>query len=116
MSGKNTPLRFVMKEVFCMKTRAFLDAINNGYARMLIGEDEREQMNFLLAVLNEYIESPLKEGDILELTLSEQREVVNARKLVKETEKRWRQGKALNDWLMYGIYSDELKELDKKGV
>jgi len=99
-----------------MKTRAFLDAINNGYARMLLSEDGREQMDVLLTTLNEYIESPLQEGDILELTLSEQREVVNARKLVEETEKRWRQGKALNDWLMYGIYLDELEELDEKGV
>jgi len=35
--------------------------------------------------------------------------------LLEETEKRRSQIKALMDWLMYGAYSEELRELDDEG-
>lgn len=94
-----------------MKTKVFLDAINNGYARLVSEEDAMEQMDVLLTTLAKYIPEPLKEGDILELHLSDKQEIINACKLVEETEKRGREVKALMDWLMYGTYSDELDEL-----
>ncbi len=97
-----------------MKTRAFLDAINNGYARMLLNEDEREQMDVLLTTLNKYIGETPQEGDVFELTLSDDRKIIGARKLVEETERGWRLAKALNDWLLDGIYSPELEELERE--
>jgi len=94
-----------------MKTMFFLDAINNGYARLVSEEDTMEQMDVLLTTLAKYIPEPLKEGDILELHLSDEHEIINACKLVEETEKRGREVMALMDWLMCGTYSDELDEL-----
>jgi len=99
-----------------VKTTACLDAINNGYARLLYGEGEREQMDVPLRTLAEYIPEKLEEGEILELALSDSKEVVDARRLVEETERRRRRLKALIDWMKYGIYSDELRELDEKNV
>jgi len=94
--------------------KVFLDAINNGYARLVSEEREMEQMDVLLTTLAKYIPEPLKEGDILELHLSDKQEIINACKLVEETEKRWREAKALHEWMRYGIYSDELDELLKE--
>lgn len=91
--------------------KVFLDAINNGYARLVFEEDTMEQIDVLLITLAKYIPEPLKEGDILELHLSDKQEIINACKLVEETEKRWREAKALHEWMRYGIYSDELDEL-----
>ena len=97
-----------------MKMKFFLDAINNGYARLVSEENAMEQMDVLLTTLAKYIPEPLKEGDILELHLSDGKEIIHAHKLVEETEKRGREVKALMDWLMYGTYSDELDELLKE--
>jgi len=94
-----------------MKTKVFLDAINNGYARLVSEENAMKQMDVLLTTLVKYIHEPLEEGDILELHLSDNQEIINACKLVKETEKRWSEAKALHEWMRYGIYSDELDEL-----
>lgn len=91
--------------------KVFLDAINNGYARLVSEEDAMEQMDVLLTTFAKYIPEQLKEGDILELHLSDHKEIIHARKLVEETEKRWREEKALHEWIRYGIYSDELDEL-----
>ena len=97
-----------------MKKKVFLDAVNNGYARLVFEENAMEQMDFLLTTLGKYIPEPLKEGDILELNLSDDKEIIHARKLVEETEKRWCEAKALHEWMRYGIYSDELDELLKE--
>ena len=97
-----------------MKKKVFLDAVNNGYARLVSEEDAMEQMDVLLTTIAKYIPEPLKEGDILELHLSDNKEIIHAHKLVEETEKRWREAKALHEWMRYGIYSDELDELLKE--
>jgi hypothetical protein len=97
-----------------MKMKVFIDAINNGYARLVSEERAMEQMDVLLTTLARYIPEPLGEGDILELHLSDKQEVINACKLVEETEKRWREAKALHEWMKYGIYSCELDELMKE--
>jgi len=94
-----------------MKTKVFLDAINNGYARLVSEENSMEQMDVLLTTLAKYIHEPLEEGDILELHLSDKQEIIKACKLIEETERRGREVEALMDWLMYGTYSDELNEL-----
>jgi len=94
-----------------MKMKVFLDAINNGYARLVSEENGMEQMNVPLTTLVKYIPKPLEEGDILELHLSDDKEIIQVRKLIDETEKRGREVNALMDWLMYGTYSDELDEL-----
>jgi hypothetical protein len=94
-----------------MKKKVFLDAINNGYARLVSEENAMEQMDVLLTTLAKYIPEPPREGDILELHLSDDKEIIHACKLVEETEKRWREAKALHEWIRYGIYSDELDEL-----
>jgi len=99
-----------------MKTTACLDAINNGYARLTYGEGGREQIDVRLTTLSKYIPEKLEEGEILELTISDSKEVVDAQRLVEETERRRRRLKALIDWLAYGIYSDGLGELNKENV
>ena len=99
-----------------MKAVASLDAINNGYARLLYGEEEREQVDVPLTTLQKYIKEPIEEAIVLELTFSNSGEVVNARKLVEETEKRRRISKALIEWLLDGIYSPVLDELKEKNV
>ena len=55
-----------------MKTTAFLDGINNGYALLLLGEDEEETLDVKLSTLAQYISGSLKEGDVLEIILSSQ--------------------------------------------
>ncbi len=97
-----------------MKKKVFLDAVNNGYARLVSEENAMEQMDVLLTTLAKYIPEPLKEGDILELHLSDDKEIIHAHKLVEESEKRGREVEALMDWLTYGTYSDELDELLKE--
>lgn len=68
-----------------------------------------------MTTLAKFIPEKLEEGEILELTFSDSKEVVDARRLVEETERR-RRLKALIDWLAYGVYSDELGELNKEYV
>ena len=99
-----------------MKTAACLDAINNGYARLVYGEGGKERIDVRLTTLAKFIPERLEEGEILELTFSDSKEVVDARRLVEETEMRRRRLKALIDWLAYGVYSDELGELNKEYV
>jgi hypothetical protein len=70
-----------------MKTTAFLDGINNGYALLLLGEDEEETLDVKLSTLAQYISETLKEGDVLEIVLSNGRELIGASRLVEETEK-----------------------------
>ena len=86
-----------------MKTIAFLDQINNGYALLLYGEKETEQMDIHLETLAKYVSEPVKEGDVLEITLSDGNGVIYACKLVEETERRYKEIKAILDWMMYGI-------------
>jgi len=90
-----------------MKTTAFLDQINNGYALLLYGEKETEQMDVHLETLAKYISEPVKEGDVLEITLSDGNGVIYTRKLVEETERRHKEIKAILDWMMYGISGEE---------
>ncbi|MBC8235631.1 DUF3006 family protein, partial [bacterium] len=90
-----------------MKTTAFLDGINNGYALLLLGEDEEETLDVKLSTLAQYISEPLKEGDVLEIILSNEQQVIGASKLVEETERRHKEAVALTNRLMYGIYDDK---------
>lgn len=90
-----------------MKTTAFLDQINNGYALLLLGEDEEETLDVKLSTLAEYISEPVKEGDVLEIILSEEREVIGAYKMVEETKRRHKEAVAITNRLMYGIYDDK---------
>jgi len=89
-----------------MKTTAFLDGINNGYALLLLGEDEEETLDVKLSTLAQHISGTLKEGNVLEIVLSKDREVIGASKLVEETERRHKEAVALTNRLMYGIYDD----------
>ena len=66
-----------------MKTTAFLDGINNGYALLLLGEDEEETLDVKLSTLAQYISGSLKEGDVLEIILSNEQQVIGAPKLVE---------------------------------
>jgi len=90
-----------------MRTTAFLDQINNGYALLLLGEDEEETLDVKLSTFAQYISEPLKEGDVLEVILSKNREVIGASKLVEETKRRHKEAVALTNRLMYGIYDDK---------
>ena len=90
-----------------MKTTAFLDQINNGYALLLLGEDEEEAIDVKLHILAQYIEEPLKEGDVLEIIFSKEWEVIGASKLVEETKRRHKEAVALTNRLIYGIYEDK---------
>ena len=85
-----------------MKTTAFLDQINNGYALLLLGEDEEETIDVKLSTLDQYISEPLKEGDVLEIILSNGQEVVGASKLIEETKRRHKEAVAIMNRLMYG--------------
>jgi len=85
-----------------MKTRAFVGPINNGYARLLIGEKEEERRDVKVEVLNRCLGEPVREEDILEITLSPEKEVIAAHKLPEEMERMRREVKALLDWLIYG--------------
>ena len=88
--------------MFAMKTTAFLDQINNGYAFLLLGEDEEEALDVKLSTLAQYISEPVKEGDVLEIIFSKNREVVGAFKLVEETKRRHKEAVAIMNRLMYG--------------
>ena len=88
--------------MFAMKTTAFLDGINNGYALLLLGEDEEETLDVKLSTLAQYISGSLKEGDVLEIILSNEQQVIGASKLVEETKRRHREAVAIMNRLMYG--------------
>ena len=88
--------------MFVMKTTAFLDQINNGYALLLLGDDEEETLDVKLSTLAEYISGPLKEGDVLEIILSKENIVISASKLVEETKRRHKEAVAMMNRLMYG--------------
>ncbi len=85
-----------------MKTTAFLDQINSGYALLLLGEDEEEAIDVKLSTLAQYIFGDLKEGDVLEIILSEEGEVIGASKLVEETKRRHKEAVAIMNRLLYG--------------
>ena len=88
--------------MFAMKTTAFLDQINNGYALLLLGEDEEEVLDVKLSNLAQYISETLKEGDVLEIIFSNGQEVIGASKLVEETKRRHKEAVAIMNRLMYG--------------
>jgi len=85
-----------------MKTTAFLDQINNGYALLLLGENEEETLDVKLSTLAQYISEPVKEGDVLEIIFSKEREVVGASKMIEETKRRHKEAVAIMNRLMYG--------------
>jgi hypothetical protein len=88
-----------------MKTRAFVDAMNSGYARLLVGEKEEERMDVKVALLNQCLGEPVEEGEILEITLSEKKELIAACKLLEETERTRKEAESLIRWLRDGIYA-----------
>jgi hypothetical protein len=100
-SKKQKGVRISPKEVIPMKSIGCIDQINNGYALLLYGENEREQMDVRLETLAKYIPGPIREGDVLEITLSDGNEVTNARKLVSETLRREKEVKGILNWMMY---------------
>jgi len=59
-----------------MKVVAALDAINNGYARFVYGEGERENVDVRLKTLEKYTGEPIEEATIWELTFSEGKQVL----------------------------------------
>jgi hypothetical protein len=67
----------------------------------LYGENEREKMDVRLETFAKYIPGPIREGDVLEITISDGNEVTNARKLVSETLRREKEVKAILNWMMY---------------
>ena len=90
-----------------MKSIGCIDQINNGYALLLYGENEREKMDVRLETLARYIPEPIREGDVLEITLSDGNKVTNARKLIEETLRREKEVKAILNWMMYRTTGDE---------
>ena len=95
------------KGVVAMKSIGCIDQINNGYALLLYGENEEEEMDIRLETLAKYIPEPIREGDVLEVTFSNENQVIHARKLVEEMQRRKREVKALLDWMMYRTTGDE---------
>jgi hypothetical protein len=89
------------KEVRLLKTRAFVGPMNNGYARLLIGEKEEERMDVKVDLLTQCLQEPVEEQDILEITLSPEREVIAARKLPEESERCRQEAEDLLNWLKY---------------
>jgi len=73
----------------------------------LYGENEEEEMDIRLETLAKYIPEPIREGDVLEVTFSNENQVIHARKLVEEMQRRKREVKALLDWMMYRTTGDE---------
>jgi len=73
----------------------------------LYGENEEEEMDIRLETLSKYIPEPIREGDVLEVTFSDEYEVIHARKLVEEMQRREKKVQAILDWMMYGISGDE---------
>lgn len=88
-----------------MKTRAFVDGMNIGYARLLIGENEEERMDAKVEILNRCLGEEVKEEDILEITFSPQKEIIAARKLPEEMERTRKEAESLIRWLRDGIYA-----------
>ena len=89
-----------------MKMRAFVGPIENGYARLLIGEKEEERRDVKAEVLDRCLGETVQEQDILEITLSSEKEVIAARKLPEEMERMRREVQALLDWLIDGKFTD----------
>jgi hypothetical protein len=85
-----------------MKTRAFVGPIENGYTRLLLGEKEEERRYIKVDQLNPYLDEPIVEQDILEVTFSDDGEIIDAHKLPEEMEKARREVQALLDWLLDG--------------
>lgn len=83
-----------------MKTRAFVGPIENGYARLLIGEKEDECWDVKADVLDRCLGEPAQEQDILEITLSTEKEVIAARKLPEEMERMQREVQDLLNWII----------------
>ena len=95
-----------------MKRRAFVGPMNNGYARLLIGEKEEERMDVKIEVLNRCLGEPVQEQDILEVTFSPEKEVIAAHKLPEEMERMRKKVEALLDWLIDGKFTDSSLKQD----
>ena len=85
-----------------MKTQAFVGPMNSGYARLYLGEKEDVDLDVRLEVLDRYLPEPAQEGEIIEITLSDENQVIDARQLPEVTKKRWKETKAIHDRLVYG--------------
>ena len=90
-----------------MKTQAFVGPMNSGYACLHLGEKEDVDLDVRLEVLNKYLPQPPEEGEIIEITLSEDNEVIDARPLPEVTLKRHKESKAIHDQLIYGYIRDD---------
>jgi hypothetical protein len=84
-----------------MKTRAFVGPIENGYARLLLGEKEEVRQDFRVEVLNRCLGEPAQEQDILEITLSPENEIIAARKLPEEMERMRQEVEGLLNWIIH---------------
>jgi hypothetical protein len=86
-----------------MKKMAFVDAINNAWARLVFGEIDVELMNVHLGELYQFIKEEIHPGEFLEITVAKDDEtIVGARKLVEETRKRTEEAIAQHNRLKYG--------------
>jgi flagellin-specific chaperone FliS len=90
-------------EVCAMKSTVCVDAINNAWARLVFDEPQEREMEVHLGTLYQYIKDEIRPGEFLEITLGEEQQTITAaRKLVEETEKRWKEAIAQHNRLIYG--------------
>ena len=85
-----------------MKIQAFVGPMNSGYACLHLGEKEEVDLDVRLEVLNKYLPQPPEEGEIIEITLSEDNEVIDARPLPEVTAKRYKETLEIHNQLIYG--------------
>ena len=86
-----------------MKKMAYVDAINNAWARLTFGEMDEEVMEVHLGTLYQFIKSEIQEDEFLEISFaSDEKTIIGARRLVEETKKRKQEAIALGNRLKYG--------------
>lgn len=85
-----------------MKTQAFVGPMNSGYVRLHLGEKEDVDLDVRLEVLNRYLPEPPQEGEIIEITLSDENQVIDARPLPEVTKKRHKETLEIHNRLVYG--------------
>jgi hypothetical protein len=86
-----------------MTQMVFVDAINNAWARLVYGEMDEEEVNVHLGTLYQFIKDEVHPDDFLEVTFAnDQKTIIDARKLVEETQKRKQEAIALGNRLRYG--------------
>ena len=86
-----------------MKKMAYVDAINNAWARLTFGEMDEEVMEVHLGTLYQFIKSEIQEDEFLEVLFADdQKTIIGAQKLIEETRKRRKEAIARHNRLLYG--------------